>query len=75
MNNQQHISTLRAGAERAARIEALNAITEEQRTEYYADYLYEMATDTGFGAPCMWNSNAPRNFAQYLKLRLAKAKG
>ena len=35
----------------------------------YQDYLYELVHETGFGAPKLWNANAPRNFQAWLLAR------
>ncbi len=47
-------------------IEEIQKLTQDQRQSLYADYLYELATETGFGAPRLWIQSAPRNFRQYL---------
>lgn len=43
--------------------------SEDQINSMHANYLYELATETGFGAPRMWNTGRPRNFQEYLRLK------
>jgi hypothetical protein len=44
-------------------------LTPDQIEALRQDYLYELATETGFGAPKLWNHNAPRSFQAFVAAR------
>lgn len=45
-------------------------LSKDQIESLQQDYLYELVNETGFGAPKLWNKNAPRNFQAFIEARL-----